>query len=121
MKLDSLYNEIKQYEVENSNVKFLNKGDLYIQANGQFFRHFLDRISYKFISNYIMIYSPKLEKTFKIPDSNIKNIELSNSLVPNTLSYPSYIFGFEPTFITNFNDEYIWYDRELSFFLEKIR
>lgn len=121
MNIMKLYELIKEYEVENHEVKFGNKGDLYIQSTDQFFRHFLDRISYKFIPGFIFFYSPKLGKTFKIPDSNLKNIELSDVSVPSTLMYPTYVFGYEPSFITNINDEYIWNDKELSFFLEKIR
>lgn len=121
MKIEQIYEEIKQYEIVNTESKFTHKGDLYIQSNNQFFKHFLDRISYELNSGFILIYSPKLKKTFKIPDTNLKNIENLTDNVAQTLSYPTYLFGYEPMFISNYNDEYIWNDKELSFYLEKIR
>lgn len=121
MKLEKLYEEIKQYEIPNRDEKFASKGDLYVQANKQFFKHFLDRISYKFLDKYIIIYSPKLKKTFKIPDSNLKNIELDQQVLPQSMTYPTYLFGYEPILVNDFDNEYIWNDKELFFYLEKIR
>lgn len=121
MKIEQIYEEIKQYEINTNTEKFKNKGDLYIQTNDQIFKHFLDRISYKLENNFILIYSPKLGKTFKIPDTNLKNLENLSDNVAQTLAYPTYLFGYEPMFVTNYNDEYIWNDKELSFYLEKIR
>lgn len=107
MKMLKIYNEIKKYEIDKIDFELTNIGDLYIKNNNQFFKHFLDRIKYSLTDEYIYIYSPKLNKYFKIPDINIQDINYYENINNTEFLYPGYEFGYEPVIINNFSNEYI--------------
>ena len=118
MKIDKIYDEIKKYEIEEYNSVLENTGDLYIQENKQLFKHFLDNITYNLEENNIVFFSPELNKYFRIPDNNIKGI---NPLeYTNDINY-SYSFWYGPLITSNINEEYIWNEDNLMFFLENVR
>lgn len=118
MKIEKIYDEISQYEIENVEKKFELKGDLFIKTRSQILRHFLDRISYEIDDDFVWVYSPKLKKTFKIPHKIIKKVDLSLELAHNSVASPIYMFNFSPKAIEGYDEEYIWSDDKLTFYVE---
>lgn len=118
MKLMKLYEEIKDFETDRGDIILDHCGDLFIQHPNQLYKHFLDRINYNFDGEYIIFYSPKLEKTFKVSDKDLTQsiLKVDNKLV--TLDPPIYVFGYSPKFLNEYDEEFKFSDGGLKFTLE---